>query len=364
MRILRITPSFASFTNPGSGTNSYFHSKFSKYKSYILTEDRNLNYLEFGKNVDLKPIKTFRSNLGEIDDNKFIFKLFNKFISTIIFTLKSLKYLHSVRPNIVHLYSPIYIFTAFYCKVLYGSKIVLTIHGTDGLRIKKFKFLNLILNLTDVNLSLSNKFINEIDNKNLYFLGNGFDSSIFNLNSNYLNNRKNYIVSVGNLRWQKDHLKLIQAFSVFHKNNKLYKLIIVGEGKLRTKLENQITKLQLENNILLVGKKNQKQIARLLNLSKIFVLSSLTEGSPKVIFEAMACGLPILSTDVGDIRSNTGDESGYIVENDINSLANGLDEIINNRIYDRYNISEKIKVKSWINVSLKLDKVYERISKQ
>ena len=146
--------------------------------------------------------------------------------------------------------------------------------------------------------------------------------------------------------------------------NKLYKLIIVGEGKLRTKLENQITKLELENNILLVGKKNQKQIARLLNLSKIFVLSSLTEGSPKVIFEAMACGLPILSTDVGDIRSNTSIESGYIVENDINSLANGLEEIINNRIYDRYNISEKIKVKSWINVSLKLDKVYERISKK
>ena len=57
MRILRISPSFASYSNPGSGTNSYFHSKFSKYKSYILTEDRNLNYLEFGKNVDLNQLK-------------------------------------------------------------------------------------------------------------------------------------------------------------------------------------------------------------------------------------------------------------------------------------------------------------------
>ena len=75
--ILRVTPSFASHTNPGSGTNSYFHSKYSKYKSYILTEDRNLKYLNVGKNVVIKKVKTYNIGLGELGDRKFFMNLIN-----------------------------------------------------------------------------------------------------------------------------------------------------------------------------------------------------------------------------------------------------------------------------------------------
>ena len=123
MRILRITPSFASSTNPGSGTNSYFHSKYSKYKSYILTEDRRLEYLEVADNVRIKKVKTLNKGLGEVGDRKFFMNLIYKFFSTFIFTIKSIRFLHSVKPQIVHLYSPIYLLTGLYCKVFFGSKI-------------------------------------------------------------------------------------------------------------------------------------------------------------------------------------------------------------------------------------------------
>jgi glycosyltransferase involved in cell wall biosynthesis len=154
---------------------------------------------------------------------------------------------------------------------------------------------------------------------------------------------------------------MIQSFNIFLKYNKGYKLIIVGEGDLRLKLENEITKLNLEKSVFLVGKKDQKYITRLMNISELFYLTSITEGSPKVIFEAMACGLPIVSTDVGDIRANTSSESCLIVDNDINSMANGLKQIAEIKTHDRDSISKKIKEKSWETVSKKLDEIYEKI---
>ena len=361
VKVLRITPSFASHTNPGSGTNAYFHSKFSKFRSYILTEEKKLNYLPVGKNVSIKTIKTFKSDLGEIGDTKFILKLFYKFISTLIFTIKSISYVKSIKPEIVHIYSPIYIITALFCKFIYKSKIVMTIHGTDGLRIQNFKAFTILFSISDVNLSLSNKFIENIRRNDIQFLGNGYDNSIFNY-KNILNRRK-YIISVGNLRWQKNHIEMIQSFNIFLKYNKGYKLIIVGEGDLRLKLENEIIKLNLEKSVFLVGKKHQKYIARLMNIAELFYLTSITEGSPKVIFEAMACGLPIVSTDVGDIRANTSSKSCFIVDNDIKSMVNGLKGITDTKSYDRNSISKKIKQKSWENVSEKLDDIYEKITK-
>tara|TARA_B110000114_G_scaffold178288_1_gene211111 strand:- start:397 stop:1503 length:1107 start_codon:yes stop_codon:yes gene_type:complete len=359
--VLRVTPSFASHTNPGSGTNSYFHSKYSKYKSYVLTEDRGLKYLEVGDNVKIKKVKTLNKGLGEVGDRKFFLNLIYKVFSTFIFTVKSIGFLHSVKPQIVHLYSPIYLLTGLYCKVFFGSKVVLSIHGTDGLRIQNFKFLRLIFKLTDLNLSLSKKFIENINRKDIQYLGNGFDNSLFYLFNKENDNRDEYIITVGNLRWQKDHKSMIEAFHIFHKLHRDYKLIIIGEGELRNELEKQIQELNLQDSISLKGKRGQKYIAELMNRSELFFLSSTTEGSPKVIYEAMACGLPILSTNVGDVNENTTNETSVIVDVDVNAMAEGLSEIIDNRTFDRIFISEDVKKKSWKFVSENLDRIYEGI---
>jgi glycosyltransferase involved in cell wall biosynthesis len=137
-------------------------------------------------------------------------------------------------------------------------------------------------------------------------------------------------------------------------------LIIIGEGELRNELEKQIQELNLQDSISLKGKRDQKYIAELMNRSKLFFLSSTTEGSPKVIYEAMACGLPILSTNVGDVNENTSNENSVIVDVDVNAMAEGLSEIIDNT-FDRIFISEDVKKKSWKFVSEKLDLIYEGI---
>ena len=99
--------------------------------------------------------------------------------------------------------------------------------------------------------------------------------------------RDKYIITVGNLRWQKDHASMIKAFNIFHKVHSDYKLIIIGEGELRNVLEKQIEKLSLKDSVYLKGKRDQKYIAEFMNRSELFILSSISEGSPKVIYEAM-----------------------------------------------------------------------------
>ena len=105
------------------------------------------------------------------------------------------------------------------------------------------------------------------------------------------------ILSVGALKFEKDHKTLIQAFSYVVKGNSNAKLVILGDGPLRGNLEDLILQLGLKNNVELPG--------FILNpypwyrSADLFVLSSLWEGFGNVIVEALECGVPIVSTDSG-----------------------------------------------------------------
>jgi glycosyltransferase involved in cell wall biosynthesis len=97
------------------------------------------------------------------------------------------------------------------------------------------------------------------------------------------------------------------------KKNIDIKLLILGEGEDECKLKKQITDLNLKNNVFLLGKK--ENIFDYLNVSNVFVLSSLWEGLPLSLLEAMACGLPVVATNVGGIPEVVKDGlSGFLVE--------------------------------------------------
>jgi glycosyltransferase involved in cell wall biosynthesis len=73
------------------------------------------------------------------------------------------------------------------------------------------------------------------------------------------------------------------------------KLVVLGDGFLRLKIENLINLLNLSNKVFLLG--NKKNIFPFLFQSNFFVLSSISEGSPNTLIEALAVGLPVVSTD-------------------------------------------------------------------
>ena len=124
-------------------------------------------------------------------------------------------------------------------------------------------------------------------------------------------------INVGRLSESKNQEFLITAFSRVHKELNNSKLIIIGEGPLKSYLHNLIKKLYLQNSVLLIGLRRNpfKYLAK----TDIFILSSSYEGMPNVLIEAMACGCSIISTDLK--------VSNEILANGKFGLLVGLDDI-------------------------------------
>ncbi len=107
--------------------------------------------------------------------------------------------------------------------------------------------------------------------------------------------KRREIVTVGRLNPQKNQALLIDAFSEISAKYPEYTLKIYGVGPLKNILQQRIKELNLENRIFLMGTK--KRVMSDVQQSDIFVLSSDFEGFPNVLIEAMASGMPVISSD-------------------------------------------------------------------
>ncbi|SYZ77869.1 glycosyltransferase [Trichococcus shcherbakoviae] len=103
------------------------------------------------------------------------------------------------------------------------------------------------------------------------------------------------IISVGRLNKQKGHWHLIKAFSEVKKVIPNAKLVILGEGELESYLKELTQNLNICQDVHFLG--FQKNPFKYISKSKIFVMTSLHEGFPNALAEAMACGVPVISSD-------------------------------------------------------------------
>ena len=140
--------------------------------------------------------------------------------------------------------------------------------------------------------------------------------------------KKKEIVGIGRLSEQKNFKLLIDAISEIESGE--YVVKIYGEGPLRKELEEQISRLHLENKVFLMGRVDR--VADYIRDSEIFVLSSDWEGMPNVLMESMAMGLACIATDVSTggsraLISNT--KNGVIIPvGDKDSLKKALCQLI------------------------------------
>ena len=137
---------------------------------------------------------------------------------------------------------------------------------------------------------------------------------------------------------------------------------IAGDGEERDTLQNLISNNNLEKHCKLLGFLSNEELPVWLNASDLFVLPSLAEGNPTVMFEALGCGKPFIGTNVGGIPDViNSDDYGYICNPD---SVSELVDIIKKGI-DKDWDSNKIHVYSrqftWDNISNKLVKIYDRV---
>ncbi|WP_373078779.1 glycosyltransferase [Fusobacterium varium] len=107
--------------------------------------------------------------------------------------------------------------------------------------------------------------------------------------------KENYCISVGRLATVKDYETIINAFKILNEKGINEKLYIIGDGNNRENLEKMIKVNRLENQIFLLGAKNNPYIW--MKNADIFIHSSKLEGFGLVIVEAMYCGVPIISSN-------------------------------------------------------------------
>jgi glycosyltransferase involved in cell wall biosynthesis len=125
-----------------------------------------------------------------------------------------------------------------------------------------------------------------------------------------------FLLFAGRLHPQKDPLLLIDAFALLVKeeeNAKLH-LLIAGEGELSEKLRNSINNYGINQKVTMLGAIGQKRLADLHRISSVFVLTSVFEGLPLTILEALACGTPAVSTNCGETPQFLSAQSGAIAE--------------------------------------------------
>lgn len=107
--------------------------------------------------------------------------------------------------------------------------------------------------------------------------------------------KENYCISVGRLATVKDYETTINAFKILSEKGINEKLYIIGEGEHRKNLERTIKENKLEDQIFLLGQKNNPYIW--MKNADMFIHSSKLEGFGLVLVEAMYCGVPIISSD-------------------------------------------------------------------
>jgi glycosyltransferase involved in cell wall biosynthesis len=139
------------------------------------------------------------------------------------------------------------------------------------------------------------------------------------------------MISVGRLALEKNWTMLLQATALVLKDHPKFRLVLIGDGADRKKLEELAKELRIKRRVTFTGKIPFAEIPSYMKAADLFGFASITETQGLVTLEAMAAGLPVVAVDASGTRDILKHgQQGYLVENDAEAFAAGVTKLLKN----------------------------------
>lgn len=280
---------------------------------------------------------------------------------------KLFKIINEIDPDIIHMHR----YLMLYMLPVLAKRKYKSFHTVHNLAKKESNKLHRIANrfgyryFSVVPVALTKKIqesiMNEYDlpEKSVPIIFNGINLDNCIIKNNYYIDDQPTIVHIGRFLKQKNHKRLLYAFSRLLEEKPKCILKLVGDGADKEKIVEIMKELGLESNVKFEG--IVSNVYPILHNADIFILSSDYEGMPMTIIEAMGTALPIVSTNVGGISDMiTNMKEGILTDCSIDSLSSALKLLINNRKL-RERLGKNALIKSEMFSSISMAKYYEEI---
>lgn len=176
---------------------------------------------------------------------------------------------------------------------------------------------------------------------------------------------RNVLLHVGGFSFEKNHRGLLSVFSQLLKVNPDLKLWLVGDGPLKNEMVQYAEQLSISDRVVFWGAR--RDVAAFMQRASVFVLSSILEGLPAVIMEAMSAALPVVSYNVGGIAEVVKhNQTGWLIPvNNETAFA----AAVNEALFDLRKTDEIVKQATLLVnneykndvIAASFEKIYERL---
>ena len=141
-----------------------------------------------------------------------------------------------------------------------------------------------------------------------------------------------WILFTGRLQKQKSPLRMVDSFAEYQKKEPNSILVLVGGGNMQSEVEQRAAELGVRQNMFIVQGIHQNELVDFYRASDVFLLTSNYEGMSVSVLEALACGLPVVSTEAGEAkRVIRKGFSGEVVDGfSPEAIAQGLEIVLGN----------------------------------
>jgi 1,4-alpha-glucan branching enzyme len=304
----------------------------------------NLNTITFGRNI-LKFEKLFKSS--DVVHTHIALSSMNFFIKNNLPVVSHFHHRDELEKPSDYLYKPIHFWLEK--KSYSGSDAVVTVSKSSK---------EILVNRYDVSREL------------IKVVPNGVDASVFNpqniskkLNERFKANKT--LLFVGPLIKRKGLAYLINAMPEVVSKYKEVLLLIIGDGAEKNHLMALTKKLNIEDNVVFEGFVAEDSLPHYYNAADIFVFPSLVEGFGMVLTEAMACGLPVISTNTSAIPEVVGDAGILVEPGNSQALAETITKLLKDKEL-RKELEERSRKRveghfTWDRVADQTIEVYEEI---